>query len=34
LSPGEVALLRAWIDQGADWPKDAFLSAPEVEQPR
>jgi hypothetical protein len=34
LSPGEVALLRAWIDQGAEWPKDAFLAAPEVERPR
>jgi hypothetical protein len=34
LSPGDVALLRAWIDQGAEWPKDAFLSAPEVEQPQ
>jgi Planctomycete cytochrome C len=28
LSPGDVALLRTWIDQGAEWPKDAVLSAP------
>jgi Planctomycete cytochrome C/Ankyrin repeats (3 copies) len=28
LSPGEVEFLRAWIDQGAEWPKDVFLSAP------
>jgi ankyrin repeat protein len=34
LSPGDVALLRAWIDQGAEWPKDALLSAPEVGKPR
>jgi ankyrin repeat protein len=29
LRTDEVALLRAWIDQGADWPKDLSLSAPE-----
>ena len=31
LSPDEVALLRAWIDQGAEWPKDVLLSAPRIE---
>ena len=24
LSPDEVALLRAWIDQGAEWPAGVF----------
>jgi mono/diheme cytochrome c family protein len=28
LSTDEVALLRAWIDQGAEWPKDVLLSSP------
>lgn len=28
LSPGEVELLRAWIEQGAAWPKDVTLSDP------
>src|SRR5262249_28897455 len=30
----DVALLRAWIDQGAEWPKDVFLSAPGIETQR
>ena len=28
LRADDVALLRAWIDQGAEWPKDVVLSAP------
>jgi ankyrin repeat protein len=31
LSTDDVALLRAWIDQGAEWPKDVLLSAPRIE---
>jgi hypothetical protein len=34
LSVDEVALLRAWIDQGAEWPKGVSLSAPRIEKPR
>jgi mono/diheme cytochrome c family protein len=34
LTTDEVALLRAWIDQGADWPKDVSLSWPKVEKAR
>jgi mono/diheme cytochrome c family protein len=34
LSTDEVALLRAWVDQGAEWPKGVSLSTPEVEKPR
>jgi hypothetical protein len=26
LSPDEVALLRAWIDQGAEWPAGVLLT--------
>ena len=33
-STGDVALLLAWIDQGADWPKDVSLSAPKLEKKR
>jgi ankyrin repeat protein len=28
LSTDDVALLRAWIDQGAEWPQDLLLSTP------
>jgi Planctomycete cytochrome C len=28
LSKDEVALRRAWIDQGAEWPKDVLLALP------
>jgi hypothetical protein len=28
LRPDDVALLRAWIDQGAEWPRDVMLDAP------
>jgi hypothetical protein len=34
LKTDEVALLRAWIDQGAEWPKDVSLSAPGIETQR
>src|SRR5262249_19703585 len=29
LNRGDVALLRAWIDQGAEWPTGAMLTPPE-----
>ena len=29
LSPDEVALLRAWVDQGADWPTGVSLTLPQ-----
>jgi hypothetical protein len=34
LRTDDVALLRAWIDQGAEWPKDVLLSAPKIEEQR
>jgi ankyrin repeat protein len=34
LSANDVALLRAWIDQGAEWPKDVLLSSRTIENPR
>jgi ankyrin repeat protein len=34
LSTDDVALLRAWINQGADWPKDVVISAPRIEKRR
>jgi hypothetical protein len=34
LGTDDVALLRAWIDQGAEWPKDVSLSAPKAEKQR
>jgi hypothetical protein len=34
LSTDDVALLRAWVDQGAEWPKGVWLSSPEAEKPR
>ena len=34
LSPDEVALLRAWIDQGAKWPTGVLLTPPRIEKPR
>jgi hypothetical protein len=34
LSTDDVALLRAWVDQGVEWPKGVSLSPPEVEKPR
>ena len=32
LRTDDVALLRAWIDQGAEWPRDVSLSAPKIEK--
>jgi hypothetical protein len=34
LRADDVALLRAWIDQGAEWPKDVLLSSPTNETQR
>jgi hypothetical protein len=34
LSPDEVALLRAWIDQGAEWPAGVLLTPPKIEKQR
>jgi hypothetical protein len=31
LTGEDVALLRAWIDQGAEWPTGLQLSAPKIE---
>ena len=30
LRTNDIALLRAWIDQGAEWPKDVPLVAPKI----
>ena len=30
LTTDEVALLRAWIDQGAEWPPGVLLASPEM----
>jgi hypothetical protein len=30
----DVELLRAWIDQGAEWPKDVSLASPKPAKPR
>ena len=34
LRADDVALLRAWIDQGAEWPKDVLLSSPKAGRSR
>jgi ankyrin repeat protein len=34
LNPDEVALLRAWIDQGAAWPAGVVLTSPPLEKLR
>jgi hypothetical protein len=34
LRTSEVSLLRAWIDQGAEWPSDVSLTTPEIERRR
>jgi ankyrin repeat protein len=34
LTADEVELLRAWIDQGADWPTGVLLSSPKIEKQR
>jgi ankyrin repeat protein len=32
LSTDEVVLLRAWVDQGADWPMGVVLTSPKTEE--
>jgi mono/diheme cytochrome c family protein len=32
LTTDEVALLRAWIDQGAEWPTGVLLTSPRIEK--
>jgi hypothetical protein len=34
LKTDEVTLLRAWIDQGAEWPTDVLLTSPRIEKQR
>jgi ankyrin repeat protein len=34
LTTDEVALLRAWIDQGAEWPTGVLLISPKIEKQR
>jgi hypothetical protein len=34
LSPDEVAVLRAWVDQGAEWPAGVLLTSPQIEKQR
>src|SRR5215468_214452 len=34
LTTDEVALLRAWIDQGAEWPTSVLLTSPQVKKQR
>lgn len=34
LTPGQIGLLRAWIDQGAEWPSSADVADPRLEQAR
>jgi hypothetical protein len=34
LTTDEVALLRAWIDQGAKWPTGVLLTSPKIEKQR
>jgi hypothetical protein len=34
LTTDEVALLRAWIDQGAEWPAGVLLTSPTIAQQR
>ena len=34
LTTDEVALLRAWIDQGAEWPMGVLLTAPKIQKQR
>jgi ankyrin repeat protein len=34
LSADEVALLRAWIDQGAEWPTGVLLTSPQMKKQR
>jgi ankyrin repeat protein len=34
LTTDDIALLRAWIDQGAEWPKGVLLTSPKIEKQR
>jgi hypothetical protein len=34
LSLNEVALLQAWIDQGAEWPTGVLLTSPQIKKQR
>jgi hypothetical protein len=34
LTTDEIALLRAWIDQGAEWPRGVLLTPPKIEKGR
>jgi ankyrin repeat protein len=34
LGKDEVVLLRAWVEQGAEWPKDVLLTLRKFEKPR
>jgi hypothetical protein len=34
LTTDDIALLRAWIDQGAEWPTDVLLTSPKIEKQR
>jgi hypothetical protein len=34
LTTDEVALIRAWIDQGAEWPTGVLLTSPKIEKRR
>jgi ankyrin repeat protein len=34
LTTDQVALLRAWIDQGAEWPTGVLLTSPKIEKQR
>src|SRR5262245_57565113 len=34
MTTDEVGLLRAWIDQGAEWPKGVLLTSPKIEKQR
>jgi hypothetical protein len=34
LTTDEVALLRAWIDQGAEWPTGVLLTSPQIKKQR
>jgi hypothetical protein len=34
LTTDEVALIRAWLDQGAEWPTGVLLTSPRIEKQR
>lgn len=33
MDPAEIAILRRWVAEGANWPKDATSDAPETDEP-